>query len=304
MTATRASTSDQASEPASIKRHTINSAIATLMLHPLRVVLNRASVHQSPIATIKDAAPRMLKGVSTNFIRGTLAASTQVYAKTTGQHHGGFMAGVAASSFTGMVISSLMETRLIRKNQNPPHEKMTVPAWRFSVPLSSLYCLREVGFTMAVLAKNDLSPIFQYAALFSGAIITATTHKLAAAEAIRDMLPKEATVPNFRQGVLFTIKAMANGNVYTHDAFRVPFKNPSNLWMKAGNFMHVSCGPNMFVCRLIYLYAFREAYDFAVKTSPTLTNRLFNAAQQIPFTLSLEKPSGEPTLPTRLNQKN
>lgn len=248
--------------------HVGYSAMATLLAHPVRVCLNRASLFNqvslnpfpNMIATVKDALPYLPKGILINLIRGSMATGSQSYAKQHAQAWGGLGAGILAASVTGTIVASFVETPFVRRTMGQGGD---IPLWRFSMATSSMYFLREIGFSLAVLAKNDLSPVSQQAVLMGATYFTAAAHKLAALDATRDMLPHGVSVPNLREGIIYTIRSMANGNVYTHPAFKVPFPNPSSWIAKTGNFLHVSCGANMFVFRLAYLVAFREAYHLA-----------------------------------------
>lgn len=268
MSATRRDSQQETPKPNSMVPHVGYSAVATLIAHPVRVCLNRASmfnqVSLNPfpniIATLQDARPYLPKGILINLIRGSMATGTQSYAKQHVQAWGGLSAGILAAALTGTAVASFVETPFVRRTMGQSGE---LPLWRFSTSLSSMYFLREIGFSFAVLAKNDLSPVSQQAVLIGATYFTAAAHKMAALDATRDMLPHGVTVPNLREGVFYTIRSMANGDIYTHPAFKVPFANPANWLRKTGNFLHVSCGANMFVFRLAYLMAFREAYHLA-----------------------------------------
>jgi len=253
-------------DPTSLLRHTFISGVATFASYPLRVLLYRAGFNQDPVSTIKDALPRMTHGATNNLIRGTLAASSQSYSKNAAQEHAGFLAGITASAVSGTLVATLTETRLIRKISLALLPENTATLWRFNVPLSALYFMREVGFVLSVLGKNDLPPSAQTAALIAAAGVTASIQKLAAVEATRDLLPNGITAPNLRDGMIKTIRAMSNGNVYTHPAFQVRVKSPKSIMMQSRNFFSVACGWNMFAFRLLYLYGFREAYHYAAET--------------------------------------
>jgi hypothetical protein len=258
----------------SMAPHVAYSAAATLLAHPARVCLNRASMFNqvslnpfpNMIATLKDAWPYLPTGVLINLIRGSIATGSQSYAKQHAQEWGGLSAGIFAAAFTGTVVATFIETPFVRRTMGQGNGN-TLPLWRFSFGMSSMYFFREIGFSLAVLAKNDLSPTAQQSVLMSATYFTAAAHKMAALDATRDMLPQGTTVPNIREGFLYTVRAMSRGNVYTHPAFKVPFPNPANLAALTGNFLHVSCGANMFIFRLAYLTAFREAYHLAKETS-------------------------------------
>src|SRR5687767_6092993 len=82
--------------------HEIGSAaVTTLIVQPLRVFLNRASFHQSPVSLVKEVVPNfsqglpnLIKGTRINLFRGTLAMSSQAYAKKMGDMYFGFKTGL------------------------------------------------------------------------------------------------------------------------------------------------------------------------------------------------------------------
>lgn len=255
-------------KPVNLLFHIACSAVATLTAHPSRVWLNRASLYQSPITTILESKPYLLKGVFFNLMRGSVMTGSQSYVKTIAQEKWGLVASIVASGSCGAIVASLVETPFIRKTmtQNTPGTHYSLS--RFSPTLTSLYFLRETGFSLAVLTSNDLSRAAQNSLLLISAWATAVIHKFVALEATRDNLPKGMTVPDFREGIFSSIKSMARGNVYTHPVFEVPCKNPVTKFALMRNLMHVSCGANMYLFRLLYLVVFKEAYHLATKAIP------------------------------------
>lgn len=259
-------------EPTDLLKHVGYSAIATLISHPARVCLNRASMYLWPHTTIRYSYPYLFRGLGLNFFRGTFATGSQSYAKEVVHERTGLLsAGIGAAAFCGAVVATGIETPFIRTTMIQGQPSAPFSLWRFSPTLSSLYFLREGGFSFAVLAKKDLSVTAQYGVLFFAAWVTAITHKFAALEANRDRLPQGMTIPNFKEGIAYTMKSMAHGNVYTHPVFQVPFKNPASNLAKFGNLMHVSCGVNMYVFRLLYLAIFREVYQLAAENDSLMT---------------------------------
>jgi hypothetical protein len=262
-------------EPTELLNHVGYSAIATLVAHPSRVCLNRASTYQWPHTTIRYSFPYLFRGIGLNFFRGSLATGSQSYAKEVVQERTGILsAGIGAAAFCGTVIATGIETPFIRKTMIQGQAGTSFSLMRFSPTLSSLYFCREAGFSLAVLSKNDLSINAQYGVLLVGAWITAVTHKFVALEATRDQLPQGMRVPHFKDGLFTTIKSMAHGNVYTHPGFQAPFKNPASNLAKIGNLMHVSCGINMYVFRLLYLAIFREAYQLSAEYVPVMKTKI------------------------------
>ncbi len=255
--------------PESPWSHIRCSFMATLVCQPIRACLNRASMYrdykfyEAPFVTIADSRPYLWAGLPLNLLRGSLATGSQSYMKHWAQSWGGFYWSVSAAAVSGATVATFVETHYIRKTLG-----VSGPLFLFSPSLSAMYLLREIGFTLTVLSKKDMSPLQQNAVLLTSTWVTAIAHKFASIYATRDTLPKEVTIPEFRQGVRYTINAMARGDVYTHPAFQVPIKNPSNLKDLARNLMSVTCGANMFIFRLTYLLVFREVYNL-VKESET-----------------------------------
>lgn len=262
-------------ESTELLNHVGYSAIATLTAHPSRVCLNRASMYLWPHTTLRYSFPYLFRGIGLNFFRGSLATGSQSYVKEVVQERTGLLGpAIVAAAFSGAVVATGIETPFIRKTMIQGQAGTSFSLMRFSPTLSSLYFCREAGFSLAVLSKNDLSINAQHGVLLVGAWITAVTHKFIAIEATRDKLPQGITVPNFRDGCVSTIKSMAYGNVYTHPAFQAPFKNPVSNLAKIGNLMHVSCGINMYVFRLLYLAIFREAYQLSAEHVPSMKAKM------------------------------
>lgn len=234
---------------------------STLLTHPFRVALNLSPSYTSWRTTVLHTWPRLFNGMAVNVLRGTCSSGSQFYVKRFTQEYAGFSAGILAASMSGTAVASFVETRLIRKNNLSPHLIGQPSLWRFNTPLTLLYLTREFGFTMGVLTKKDLSPGAQNVTLALSAAFTASIHKLAVSEATRDFLPKGVTVPDFRDGVGFTLRAIAQGNHYTHPSFQVKYPHPDTAAKQVINFMGAACGWNVFRFRLLYLLTFREAYD-------------------------------------------
>lgn len=257
--------------PKNLLFHVACSAAASLASHPNRVWLNRASLYQSPLATIFESKPYLLKGIFFNLLRGSMMTGTQSFIKNTTQEKWGLFASIIAAAGCGSLVATMVETPFIRKTMTLNTPGTHYPLWRFSPTLTSLYFAREAGFSLAVLTKNDVSPVAQYSLLFSSGWLTAVAHKFVALEATRDSLPKGVTIPDFREGIFSSVKAMARGGVYTHPVFEVPYKNPVTLPAMMRNLMHVSCGANMYLFRLLYLVVFKEAYHMATQVLPPVS---------------------------------
>jgi hypothetical protein len=247
----------------SILQHIFYSGIATLASTPIRVCLNQAHKQTGFFDTITKSYPYLKKSLGLNFVRGTLSTSLQSSFKPVVQEHAGFAAGVVASAAMGTLAAIALETPLMRyHNAVSP---LPLPAlWRFSLPLTALYFLRDIGFSMAVFAKDDIpSPVAQQTIVISAAALTGSLHKLAVADATRDLELAKGTVPDFRDGIRYTLRAMAQGNVYTHEAYQVKYKDPANYKKMAHNFFHVACGVNVWRFRYAFLMAFGGIYTGA-----------------------------------------
>lgn len=267
-------TTESTAAPVNFLHHVMNSAMATAASQPARVLLNRAKLYSNPFATMTGSYPYFLTGLGINVLRGSLATGMQSWAKHKVQEQYGLMPAIMAASLCGAGVATFVETPYIRMTtmEHLPGAKYSL--WRFSPALSSCYYLREVGFTLAVLAKKDLSPAGQWGALLVSAWVTATLHKMAVMGAIGDSMERHGSLPKYSDGMFTTIRNIATGGTYTHPEFAVPFKNPVSFLAKVGNLMHVSCGVNMFVFRLLYLATFGQAYSYATETSPSLLKRM------------------------------
>lgn len=280
-------------KPDSAWSHICRSFMATLVAQPVRACLNRASMYrdykfyEAPFVTIADSRPYLWKGLLINLLRGSLATGSQSYVKHWAQDWGGFYLSVAAAAVSGATVASFVETPYIRKTLGVKGH----PLFYFNPSLSAMYLFREFGFTLTVLAKNDMSPVQQNAVLLTSTWLTAIAHKFASIYSIRDTLPKDLTIPEFRQGFRYTIASMARGDVYTHPAFQVPIKNPVNLKGLAHNLLSVTCGANMFIFRLAYLVVFREVYNLVKDAEPGVFKwmGLFQGSKPTPPNSSMEE---------------
>jgi|GEM_PF-3774060 len=261
--------------PVNKSTHFASSLFATASTQIPRVLLNRANQYPNPIATIIGSYPFFLSGLGLNLLRGSLATGTQSWAKHTVHEYAGFWPSILAASLCGTTVATFIETAFIRKTTMAAMQAGQYSLWRFSPTLSSFYFLREMGFSLAVLAKQDFSPTGQYAAVLGGAYVTATMHKMAVMEATRDSMEKAGTLPKFTYGgVLTALRNIAQGGVYTHPALAVPFQNPANLLAKIANFAGATCGGSMLFFRLLYLVTFEYAYSSALKQSPSLLSKV------------------------------
>lgn len=255
--------------------HSARTTLSILATHIPRVLQNRASTELWPAPTFFNSIPHMHKGLGLNFLRGTVAFGTQSWLKDMVQnktHHLGHRlsttVSIAAAGACGAAVATVFETLFLRKTilAGQPNNHYTL--WRFTPTLTSMYFAREMGFILIILGKNDMTPIEQNMALFTGAWFTGMCHRMASLEAIKDTLKPSITIPDFRQGVFSTIANMAKGGVYSHPTFDVPFKNPARFSTMTINFLQVSCGLNMYLYRLMYLWSLRLINDELKKMEP------------------------------------
>lgn len=249
--------------------HLACSFVGTVFGQVPRVLLGRSYMYANPWACVMGSYPYFLNGLGINMIRGTSATGFQSWTKSTVQEQYGLTPSLVAASFGGAMIATGLETYFIRKTNLDDLLRASLPAMRFSPALTSLYFAREVGFTTAVLAKKDLSPTGQKAAILCGAYFTGSMHRLAAFEATRDSLKQGITGPDLREGLVTTVRKMTFGG-YTHAGFQVPVPNPVTRSAMIRNFLSVSCGANTFVFRLLYLAVFNEGYSFAEERLPSI----------------------------------
>jgi hypothetical protein len=120
-----------------------------------------------------------------------------------------------------------------------------------------------MGFSSAVLAAKDLPPRAHDVVMIIAAWQTAACHKLAMIEATKDLMKgNKYTVPDYSRGMLPVLYHFANGSYYTHPAIQSPIVQPKNLLQKSANVLYATCGPNMFLWRLIYLKVFATLSGF------------------------------------------
>lgn len=234
---------------------------ATFFMHPVRVALNRASFHSSPLATVRDAYGYLFKGAGFNIIRGGLSNGLLSFANdSTRSYFGdsafGKFAGLIAASIAGTGVAAFVETPFMRKNA-ASHLNFS-SLYKFNTPITGYFFLRELGFSGAVLISKDLSTTAHYSILLTAAWLTAACHKLVMIEATKDLAKNTFTVPDYSKGVGQVIRNLANG-AYTHPTLHVPIIKPTTLLQRSANVLYASCGPNMFFFRLLYLKGFTEA---------------------------------------------
>lgn len=263
-------------KPDNLGFHVVCSGLSALLTHGPRVWLNQASKYQSPLKTIAESWSYLPNGIVLNGIRGATMTGIQSYVKSSTQDKFGFYPSVLMAAACGSLAASVVETPFIRKTMIEKVPGASYSLWRFSPTLTSLYFKREAGFIFAVLTKDDLSPAVQYSSLLLAAWFTATIHKFAALEAVRDTLPEGVTIPDFQKGLGSAVRSMARGGVYTHAVFKVPCENPETYFALMRNLLHVSCGANMYLFRLLYLAAFKLAYDTTTKVIPANPYGFFN----------------------------
>lgn len=239
----------------------LKSAFAAGFAHPARVLLNRASLFPTVKETFVKSIPYLLSGLPINVLRGGSAIGLQDYVNDLVKQSSGHlsstmrsMLGITATSGAGTIVAATLETCLIRKTNIDKASLGVKPKlWRITPSLPAFYFAREVGFTVIVFNSDNLPSYQKYPIQLGGACYTGMMHKFASLEAVRDLLPREITIPHFaKDGFAQTISAIAHGK-YTHPSMQVKYKNPDNLAKKTYNFFQAACGMRMFVFRCGYL---------------------------------------------------
>lgn len=256
----------QSNRPKPTTTHSLKNQIgiasaATFFMHPVRVALNRASFHISPLATIRDAYGYLFKGAAFNIIRGGASTGLQSYANDKTKAHVsdpilGKIAGLIAASIAGTFVATFIETPFMRKNASADLNFSRL--YRFNVPITGFFLMREFGFSSAVLASADLSTSARYSMLIPATWLTAACHKLVMIEATKDLATHGYSVPDYSKGARVVLNKLATG-AYTHPTLNVPIPNPTTFMQRAGNVAYATCGPNMFFFRMMYLAGFSEA---------------------------------------------
>ena len=231
------------------------TSLAVFATNPVRYAMNIANKHETVFSLFAGVMKSPFNAVSANLIRGTCATGSQLFFKAKVQQQYGFSAGLTAAITSGTLVATFIETGFIRMNNKAGIRIMSPAFFRFRLPLSGMYCGREVGFCLSVLAKKDLSPVTQHGVTFAAAGFTAICHKLAVAEATRDFLPKGMTTPNFHEGIFSTLRNLAYGR-FTDPRFNVVYPNPTTNFQLLVNFSKAGCGWPMFTARLLYLESF------------------------------------------------
>ncbi|HVY53211.1 MAG TPA: hypothetical protein VHA13_01685 [Gammaproteobacteria bacterium] len=257
--------------------HFVAAAFSTTIAHPIRVCLNRAPYHFSPLSVIKDLRHYWRSGLGINFTRGIIAITSQSWTKDQAQHLSQDHAklnGMLAAALSGTIVASMFETILIRKNTLEGKNLTDIPLARFTPALSGAYFFRELAFSFIVLGSKETTPFTYYSQLLSLSFFTATFHKFAVWEATSDIVKKTSnnTVPNIAEdGFPKTIKNIAN-NHYTHPTCRGPIINPKTSSHALINIFSVSCGLNMLMWRTLHLWLLQNLYNKGLALAPIAKN--------------------------------
>ncbi|MGQ3890812.1 hypothetical protein [Legionella sp. CNM-4043-24] len=262
----------------------VNAGFATLMTHVIRVGLNAAKEQPNPVKTYEAlirsrGMAALFNGVLLNLGRGMLASGAPAYTKLCVQEYADAKTSVLAATLVCAFIACGLETPLMIKNflarNNIPR---TGPGQLlyFSPGLAAAYLSRDLIFATTVFAKDELTPFQKTMMYVFGTGFMATAHKTAATLATIKWMRAYGTVPDFRDGVAKTLRALAAGDTYTHPEFVVPYKNPGSMIKKMANLMHVACGPNIYAFRLAYMMTFSFAFTLAEKRiTPFLSSSVF-----------------------------
>lgn len=252
------------------------ACISTTVAHPLRVLLNEASVKTNPFETIKAASSKIFRDVPINAIRGTTSTGLQSIVKYyVNQYYGfdsymGRVAGLFGASAAGVFVTPI-EIAFMRKNAlralqdsvdvNSAQLIKQTSLMKFNKPIFAFFAARELGFCVSVFGTENLPFYQKLPFFFVSALVTAVAHKLAAIEITKDIRQIGHLVPDYTIGIRAAFKNIAYGDTYLHDAFKVPKVNPKTATQLATNFFTATCGPNMFFFRLVYLAAFANIFS-------------------------------------------
>lgn len=276
-------------EPKPQSRPALSAFMSTFAAQPIRVMMSRAQEDFNPLTTFfkgwkEDGWKVLVKGLPINLFRGTISTAASAYAKRyAGYYVDGAHPLVATSAQLGaaavadMSVAYALETWFIRRsNLDKFNMKNGIKFSRFNFApsLLPLYFIRGMGFGSIVFFSNHLPPLQKNSILISGTVFTATAQKFISAVATGDIMARDGTVPDFKEGVMKTLRNVTRGDVYTHPSYRGYFKNPASLTKQLANFLYVGCNPSMFCWRLAYLYSVGYVFAEAEKNGSKILARL------------------------------
>lgn len=246
----------------------LKSAAATGATQPLRVLLNEAASETCPVRTISNCQGRFFHDAKNNLKRGTAATFLQVSARNLVYGYfdekslTGRIAATFGAGFAGVTAATCYEVKFIRNNTMKMEGTVRGPAWKYNLPIMMFFTSRELGYSFGVFATDDFSFKKRLAAMMPIALITAMAHKLVSTELTKDIRQIAHEVPDYGNGFGEAFKKIAQGHYQKH-SFKIIFNKPTNTPMLVANFIYATCGPNMFLWRLIYLGAFATMLKIA-----------------------------------------
>lgn len=278
-------------EPIPQSRPVLSAFLSTSAVQPVRVMMSRAPNDFWPWDTLLKGWKAMGNGLPINLLRGTVSTAASAYAK---QYAGYYVNGthpwvatstmLTAAAAADMSVAYAFETWFIRKSnldKNNMRNGVRFSPFNFSPALLPLYLIRGIGFGSIVFFSNGLPPVQKNSILISGTVFTATAQKFISAVATGDIMARDGSVPDFKEGMIKTLRNIARGDVYTHPSYRGYFHNPASLTRQVANFLYVGCNPSMFCWRLAYLYGVRYVYDEAEKNGSKILARLSMFAKAV-----------------------
>lgn len=274
------------------KSNPIESAfIATAVVHPIRVNLSRAQNDFWPWMTAingwKAEGWRLLvKGFPINLARGTGSTATAAFAKqlagtyVTDKHPWVATATMlTAASFAEMVVAYACETWFIRRSNLDANNMLNGVKFsphRFTPALLPLYFVRGLGFNSVVLFSKHLPPEQENPILIAGTIFSAASQKFINGVATSDIEKHKGKgiMPDFKEGMLKTLRNVARGDVYTHASYKGYYMNPASFTKQVANLFYVGCTPSMFCWRLGYLYSVKYVFNMAEEKHTSVLSKV------------------------------
>lgn len=274
-------------KPVSLPMGIAQAAFATAASQPCRQWLNQAGINSGVKQTLIKSMPILYSGFPLNLLRGSFSSGVQTYTKENVNH---ILLDVpptlrifpvlTATAMAGMSVALLAETPFIRWGEMQRIKKnggvVNAKLWRFTPALPPLYLARELGFSVVVFYATEMSFVPWLGLTAMGAGLTGAVHKFLAQEATRDLIPPQKTIPDFaKDGFRKTIRNIAAGGVYKHEAMKSLFDTPQKDFSRqALNLMYSACGYNMFIFRSLYLLAFGGALKLAKDHGDTVVSQL------------------------------
>lgn len=259
----------------------ISTSLSALGLYPFRMLQTISANHANYTYLYQEALPKVAKldGFAWHMVRcsGMLALQTtskkwaESYCEANKRYS--IMAGLVATTITGSLWASFVETGFNRKVAKPLAMSVlkTFPLLRFSRQLLANYGIREFNFSVPVFFKSEMATDTWIAATAASAVITTVNTKIIFSESSYDIIqslkkqPNEKCVPNYASdGWIQSLRQVAQGGVYTHPAYQAHFRllnRPAarnelpDSMRKVLNVLLVYCSYPVLTHRLLYLVA-------------------------------------------------